>query len=356
MPSPKYCVMKKSFLPIYLLLLLFSLAASKQIKAQSCCPEFEMQFPKFNCESGDCPQNGTGLPGADRPAVMCQYSTNKIQVVPGISPGFTYAWNVTGGTINGNILTTLATALPYIDVTWGNGTLGIIKVTIYNSDSSCFKVLTQQFCLTKSPKALFVKNTGDTVCEKQAITFTNTSLGVYNNWYWNFGDGNSQNGGMTVSHAFNTAGVYSVALTVSNSKGQTNCGCSNTYYDTITVSNSTGLKIITPDCKKIHCAGDTVTYCASITGCSSYNWSALGGTVIGSGSCIKVVWNALTPSITNPTVSLTIPIACAGSCGNSTSLIEKTLVPLILYQRCLVYSTHGVFYLLPVILSLMAQI
>ncbi len=319
--------MRKSFLPLYFFLLLFSLAESKQIKAQSCCPEFELQFPKFNCETPDCGQagTGTGQPGADRPVTMCQYSTNKIQVVPGITPGFTYVWNVTGGTINGNILTNLATALPYIDVTWGNGSLGIIKVTIYNNDSSCFKVLTQQFCLTKSPKALFVKNTGDTVCRNQAITFTNTSLGVYSSWYWNFGDGNSQNGGMNVSHAYTATGVYIVSLTVSNSKDQSNCGCSNTYYDTITVSNSTGLQILTPDCKKMHCAGDTVTYCASITGCSSYNWSALGGTVIGSGSCIKVVWNGLSSSITNPTVSLTIPPGCAGSCGNSTSFTEKIL-------------------------------
>ncbi len=314
--------MRKSFLPRYLFLLLLTLAKYNQTTAQSCCPEFEFQFPKFNCESPDCPHSSAGLQGA---VTMCQYSTNKIQVIPGITPGFTYVWNITGGTINGNVLTTLSTPLSYIDVTWGNGTLGIVKVTIFNSDSSCFKVLTQQFCLTKSPKALFVKNTNDTVCKNQFITFTNTSLGVYTNWYWNFGDGNTQNGGMSVSHAYSSTGTYIVSLTVSNSKDQSNCGCSNTYYDTIIVDNSTGLQILAPDCKKMLCAGDTVSYCASITGCSSYSWSALGGTVIGSGSCIKVVWNNLTPSITNPTVSITIPPACAGSCGNTASLVEKIL-------------------------------
>ena len=314
--------MRKSFLPVYLFLLLFSLVESKQIKAQSCCPEFELQFPKFNCESPDCAHSSTGQPGGA--VTMCQYSTNKIQVVPGISPGFTYVWNVTGGTINGNVLTTLATSFSYIDVTWGGGTFGTIKVTIFNSDSSCFKVLTQEFCLTKSPKALFVKNTGDTVCKNQAITFTNTSLGVYTNWSWNFGDGTTQNGGMSVTHAYTASGIYIVSLTVSNAKDST-CGCSNTYYDTITVDNSTGLQILTPDCKKMHCAGDKVTYCASIPGCTSYSWSALGGTVIGSGSCIQVWWNALTPSITNPTVTLTVSPGCAGSCGNSTTLVEKIL-------------------------------
>ncbi|MFT3912432.1 MAG: PKD domain-containing protein [Ferruginibacter sp.] len=318
--------MKKSFLPVYLLLFVFSFVTSKQIQAQSaCCPEFEMQFPKFNCEAPDCAHGTAGQPNGGA-VTMCQYSTNKIQVIPGITPGFTYSWIVTGGTINGPVLTTLATSLPYIDVTWGNGTLGTIKVTIYNSDSSCFKVLTQEFCLTKSPKALFVKSTGDTVCTNQPITFTNTSLGVYTNWSWNFGDGVTQNGGMTVTHAYTTAGTYIVSLTVSNAKdSQSNCGCSNTYYDTITVDNSTGLQILAPDCKKMHCAGDKVTYCASIPGCSSYSWNALGGTVIGSGSCIQVDWNGLNPSIVNPTVTLTVNPGCAGSCGNTATFIEKIL-------------------------------
>ena len=315
--------MRKSILPLTIFFLLFSLAEVKQVSAQSCCPEFEMEFPRFNCQTPDCAHSSAGQPGLT--AVMCQYSTNKIQVVPGISPGFTYSWVVTGGTINGNVLTNLVTPVSYIDVTWGSGTLGSITVTIYNSDSSCFKVLTQKFCLTKSPKALFVKNTGNTVCKNQSIIFTNTSLGVYTNWYWNFGDGTSQNGGMTVSHAYTNIGTYIVSLTVSNGKGGDNCGCSNTYYDTIIVNNSTGLQILAPDCKKMHCAGDTVTYCASITGCASYSWSALGGTVIGSGSCIKVVWNLLTSSVTNPTVSLVIPPACAGSCGNTASFVEKIL-------------------------------
>lgn len=315
--------MSKPFLTRCFFFLLFSLSNTGYLRAQTCCPEFELNFPRFNCETPDCKSGTAGQPGSV--ATMCQYSTNKIQVVPGISPGFTYVWNVSGGTINGPVLTTLTSPLSYIDVTWGNGTLGTVTVTIFNSDSSCFKVLTQSFCLTKSPKALFSKSTGDTVCLNQPITFTNTSLGVYTNWYWDFGDGNTQNGGMSVSHAYTSTGTYIVSLTVSNAKGTDNCGCSNTYYDTITVDNSTGLQILTPDCRKMLCAGDTVTYCSSITGCSSYTWSAIGGTVIGTGSCIQVVWNLLNPSVINPTVTLTIPSACAGSCGNTTSLVEKIL-------------------------------
>lgn len=308
-------------LPLFMLLISFS--HGYRATAQSCCPEFELQFQSFRCEAPDCAQSTAGVPGIS--ATMCQYSTNNIQVVPGITPGFTYSWVVTGGTINGNVLTSLTTSTSYIDVTWGNGSTGSVTVTIYNNDSSCFQVLTQNFCLTKSPKAQFIKNTGDTVCNSQSITFTNTSLGAYTSWFWDFGDGNSQNGGMTATHSYSASGTYVVSLTVSNAKGQSNCGCSNTFYDTIVVNNNTGLEILTPDCRKMLCAGDTVTYCASITTCTSYNWSAPGGTVIGSGSCIRVVWDNLSPSIVNPTVTLIVPPSCAGTCGNTVSLVEKIL-------------------------------
>ena len=45
---------------------------------------------------------------------------------------------------------------------------------------------------------------------------------------WDFGDGNTQNGGMVVTHSYANTGIYIVALTVSNSKDpHNNCGCSN---------------------------------------------------------------------------------------------------------------------------------
>ena len=313
----------KSFL-IFAILFSFGFIFN-HANAQQCCPDFQLQFSKFRCESPDCKSNVTGDGAQSVSLVMCQYSTNRIQVIPGITPGFTYAWSVTGGTINGNALTSLSTSLPYIDVTWSGATLGTITVSIFNGDSSCFKKLTQKFCLTQSPRAQFVKNTGDTVCKNQPILFTNNSLGVYTNWTWNFGDGNTQNGGMNATHNFSNTGVYIVSLTVNNSDNQGNCGCSTTFYDTITVINSNGLKILTPDCRKMLCAGDTVTYCANITNCSNYNWSALGGMVIGSGSCIRVVWNNLTSALTQPTVTLTVPPSCAGFCSNSTSLVENIL-------------------------------
>ncbi len=147
-------------LPLFMLLISFS--HGYRVTAQSCCPEFKLQFQSFRCETPDCAQSSAGVPGIS--ATMCQYSTINIQVVPGITPGFTYSWVVTGGTINGNVLTSLTTSTSYIDVTWGNGSTGSVTVTIYNNDSSCFQVLTQNFCLTKSPKAQFIKNTGDTVC------------------------------------------------------------------------------------------------------------------------------------------------------------------------------------------------
>ncbi len=332
-----------------LLIALLLITATTRLAAQSCCPNFEWQFNRMQCQTEDCKHNSTA--GAPDASVMCRYSTNRITVTPAV-PGFTYNWTVTGGTINNTLLSTLVTTVNYIDVVWGGGTTGYITVTIANSDSSCIQTLKQKFCLTAAPKPQFTINTTDTVCINQPITFTSTTLGAYTNLIWNFGDGTTQTGGNIVTHSYTTAGTYTVSLTATTVKDSMSCGCTNTFYYTIVVSNATGLSIYKPDCKRMHCAGDTVQYCASITGCSSYTWTANGGTVIGSGSCIRVVWNAL---VANPSVTVTIPTACAGTCGNSATFYEKILFngmpisanPIMCVgtaQTIILPSLPGVFY------------
>lgn len=302
-----------------LFITLVLIVTMNQLNAQSCCPTFEWQFNRVQCQTDDCKQNSAG--GIPDAMVMCRWSTNRITVTPAV-PGFTYTWTVTGGTINNTLLTTLTTTVNYIDVVWGGGTTGYVTVTIANAGNTCVQTLKQKFCLTAAPKPQFTINTADTVCINQPITFTSTTLGSYTNLIWNFGDGSTQTGGNIVTHSYTTAGTYTASLTATTVKDSMSCGCTNTFYYTIVVSNATGLSIYKPDCRRMHCAGDTVQYCASITGCSSYTWTANGGTVIGSGSCIRVAWNSL---VANPTVTVTIPAACAGTCGNTATFYEKIL-------------------------------
>lgn len=63
------------------------------------------------------------------------------------------------------------------------------------------------------------------------VSFTNTSSGFPNYYYWDFGDGNysySQN----PAHNYSASGTYIVCLTISNN----NTSCSDTYCDTVVVS------------------------------------------------------------------------------------------------------------------------
>lgn len=55
----------------------------------------------------------------------------------------------------------------------------------------------------------------------QPATFTDASYGNITNWLWNFGDGNTlnTNASTSVSHAYATAGTYTVSLIVGGAAG-----------------------------------------------------------------------------------------------------------------------------------------
>src|SRR5690606_30311426 len=71
--------------------------------------------------------------------------------------------------------------------------------------------------------------TASTVCKNTPITFTNTSTPVGGTSTWYFGDGASATG-TSVSHAYISAGTYTVKLVVNLT------GCVDSAMQTITVS------------------------------------------------------------------------------------------------------------------------
>src|SRR5207244_945940 len=66
------------------------------------------------------------------------------------------------------------------------------------------------------PTADFTANptSGNAPC---AVQFTDKSSGSITSWDWNFGDGSSHSSAQSPSHTYNTAGSYTVTLTVSGS-------------------------------------------------------------------------------------------------------------------------------------------
>jgi PKD repeat protein len=88
-------------------------------------------------------------------------------------------------------------------------------------------------------------NTGD------SVSFTDQSTNNPTSWSWNFGDGTTSNQ-QNPTHTFNTAGTYTVALTATNSAGNS----TETKTDYITVTST------------------TVTYCTSSSSNQNYEWIA----------------------------------------------------------------------------------
>src|SRR5207253_10444817 len=68
------------------------------------------------------------------------------------------------------------------------------------------------------PTANFTANptSGNAPC---AVQFTDQSSGSITSRDWNFGDGSSHSSAQSPSHTYNTAGSYTVTLTVSGSGG-----------------------------------------------------------------------------------------------------------------------------------------
>ena len=64
-----------------------------------------------------------------------------------------------------------------------------------------------------------------TICEKSPAVFNNFTSGTSNTYLWNFGDGNNASDYST-THAYDTAGIYYVSLTVTD-----DIGCDSTVAD-----------------------------------------------------------------------------------------------------------------------------
>ncbi len=310
-------MMKKIIYIVFALLL--GLRVSAQVN--NCCPQFNLQ--QLNSTMA-CPGDNSCKEqshNGDTPAgpqlqlvIACKMSTQSYYVFPNL-PGFTYSWQLVGGTAPS------LSANPLV-VTWGSGAQGFIQVIVSDASGTCRDTLTRKVCLLDAPVASFTVSPSLTVCTAQPVTFTNTSAGGIS-YSWDFGDNTGSTAQNPPPHTYASPGTYTVVLTVSNgSSGGANgggerCGCTDTATAVIHVVAGSG-PTITSSCKKMLCPGDTATYCVS-NGCAPYNWSVNGGTIIGSatGPCITVKWD--TPPATYPT-SVSVTTGCAGSCSNTATL------------------------------------
>ena len=312
----------RSFIPV--LVVIFSLFEVKT-EAQICCPQFKLQDAVEICPPEGACKGHASTGGTGNTMAACKLTIHEYTVYPN-DPGFTYTWTITGGTAAN------PTVNP-VDVLWGSGSVGYIKVVMSNLGIGgyCKDSIIQEICLIDGPKANF-NLSPSIVCSNSPVHFTNTSGGG-SSYLWDFGDGSTSILANPPDHSYTLPGTYTVTLTASNGSASQQapdlrppCGCTDKISKIITVLNGAGPTIDVNCCYGTVCAGDTSSFCTS-TVCTTYNWSVTGGTIIsGAGTtCIKVKWNN-TYSVPT-TVSLAVPGCASAPCAGTTTLNVPVLYP-----------------------------
>ncbi len=224
-----------------------------------------------------CPPNGgsSGVPQGDRDdpcEKVCKGYT--VTYSTPLVAGNTYTWLANG---HSNITTAGNTAT----VTWDTTAFGwimVVETNIYGCSDS-FRLCVEKINL---PVASFTHQAN--ACKFSSVLFNNTSTGI-NSYQWYFGDGGSSS--LTnPTHAYNSAGSYTITLIATNS-----CGCVDTFQSMINIDSLPGPDIT---CIETVCAFDTATYSTTPGAGCVYTWMANGGTIVaGQGTPnVTVAWGA----------------------------------------------------------------
>lgn len=105
-------------------------------------------------------------------------------------------------------------------------------------------------------------------CEPMTVVFANTSVGSFNNCYWDFGDGNSATSCNDVQNTYQNGGNYDVTLVVTSVNGCTN---SITYDDYIYVENNPSASF-TPSLYTVISLDTEISFNNTSTGAVDYIW------------------------------------------------------------------------------------
>ncbi len=103
---------------------------------------------------------------------------------------------------------------------------GIYTVSLTINHGSYFDTLIQQDYITVHTIMADFSSSDSLISVGDTIHFSDLSLGTPNNWFWDFGDGNSDTS-QNPTHAYQDTGTYSVTLII-------NIG---SYFDTLTFDN-----------------------------------------------------------------------------------------------------------------------
>jgi PKD repeat protein len=325
--------------PLYTLLcFLFSIHSF----AQNCCPNFINIRDSINCNHKDLiyqpggTQGGTDvnfiLPADSNAIRVCRntkmkYSLLAYSQAPCSSSGFT----IDSITVLGGIL--VSNSNSDFCIQWGNGSAGSVLIKFHIPGGSvggpgCTSAILLNFILVANPIANFTIAPNPACFNNPTtINFNSSSSVGAASYFWDFGDGFTSTA-INPSHAYTSPGTYTVCLTITSTSSGNGTqpfaacpSCTDSICKQVLIENLPGPDIT---CIASVCAGETATYCTSAS-CSTYNWTVIGGTIVGPDSlqCVTVQWGSGNPQ---GILHIDVP-GCAGFCPQGTDMAVP-IIPL----------------------------
>ncbi len=108
-----------------------------------------------------------------------------------------------------------------------------VSFTIFNDTNNCMDEAYEVIMIIDTTKAM-CNAAFEYYANEKEVSFSNTSQGIFTNYFWNFGDGNYSTDSNTVN-TYDDPGYYEVELTVFNDTTD----CLDTYYVMISVIDTT---------------------------------------------------------------------------------------------------------------------
>lgn len=198
-----------------------------------------------------------------------QYSLNNSTWTDVPDATVTCAANWTSGALDGISLPEACNNQANVYLRWimtsNNAISGTVGRTSY---SYIDDIVVKGIYMAVVPEAEFTAD-ATSVCAGATVTFTDQSANNPTSWAWNFGDGATSTD-QNPTHAYATAGTYTVTLVATNDFGED----TETKTNYITVNANPTVSIVAP---QAYCAGETAQINATVSGATSYSWSGPNG-------------------------------------------------------------------------------
>jgi PKD repeat protein len=228
---------------------------------------------------------------------------------------YTYFWDFGNGQTSTAIQPSAIVFAP--NPTYGDTTY-IVKLKVF---SPCDTLTFSKSIRVKSkPRALFTP-TKTVGCSPMTVTFKNTSKGINNTYFWDFGDGTTFSTVTpdTVQHTFITGVVdtFYVKLKVVNE-----CGEDSLTYSIIVAPNTIKLNLAVNGTQHFGCEPHPVAFINNSQGASVFSWNFGDGATTTTSKNVDTVYHTYqTPG------TYTVSLQAINNCSDTTTTETITVYP-----------------------------